>query len=62
MSVMRVGSTTPATSNIEVFVAITKKQKLLNTVQKSSILDVTMDTKTRKYKSEMSYYDMWKLP
>ena len=62
MSVMRVGSTTPATSNIELFVAIIKKQKLLNTDQKSSILDVTMDTKTRKYKSEMSYYDMWKLP
>ena len=62
MSVMRVGSTTPATSNIELFVAIIKKQKLLNTVQKSSILDVTMDTKTRKYKSEMSYYDMRKLP
>ena len=45
MSVMTVGSTTPATANIELFVAIIKKLKLLNTIQKSSILDVTMDTK-----------------
>ena len=60
MSVMRVGSTTSATSNIELFEAIIKKQKLLNTVQKSSILQWMR--KTRKYKSQVSYYDMWKLP
>ena len=45
MSVMRVGSRTPGTSKIEFFVAVIRKQKLLNTVRKSSILDVTMDTK-----------------
>ena len=48
MSVVRVGSRTPATSKIEFFVAIIKKQKLLNTFPKSSILDVTMDTKNEK--------------
>ena len=48
MSVMKVGSRTPATSKIVLFVAIIKKQNLLNTVQKSSILDVTMDTKNYK--------------
>ena len=45
MSVIRVGSRPPATSKIEFFVAIIKKKKLLNTVPKNSILDVTMDTK-----------------
>ena len=45
MSVMRVGSRMPATSQNEFFVAIIKKKKLLNTVPKSSILDVTVDTK-----------------
>ena len=45
MSVMRIGSRTPATSKMEFFAAIIKKQKLLNTALKSSILDVTMDTK-----------------
>ena len=45
MSVMKVGFRTPATSKIEFFVAIIKKQKLLHTVPKSSILDVTIDTK-----------------
>ena len=42
---MRVGSRTPATSKMEFFVAIIKKWKLLNTVPKSSILEVTADTK-----------------
>ena len=46
--VMRVGSRTPATSKIEFFVAIVKKWKLLNIVPKSSILDVTEDTKNEK--------------
>ena len=45
MSVMRVGSRAPATSKMEFFVTIIKKQNLLNTVPKSSILDVTIDTK-----------------
>ena len=45
MFVMRIGSRTPATSKIEFFAAIIKKQKLLSTAPKSSILDVTMDTK-----------------
>ena len=45
ISVMRVGSTTHATSKMEFFVAIIKKWNLLNTVPKSSILDVTADTK-----------------
>ena len=48
VSVMRVGSRTPATSKIEFFVAIVKKWKLLNIVPKSSILDVTEDTKNEK--------------
>ena len=61
MSVMRVGSRTPAISKIEFFVAIIKKQ-LLNTVPKNSVLDVTKIRKTRKYKCQVSYYDMWKLP
>ena len=39
---------------------IIKKRKLLNIVPKSSILDVTMDTKNEKV--QVSYYDMWKLP
>ena len=47
MSVMRAGSGMPATSKIEFFVAIVKKQKLLNTVPKSSILDITLDTKNQ---------------
>ena len=46
MSVMRVESRTSATSKTEFFVAIIKKKKLLNTVPESSILDVTMDTKS----------------
>ena len=45
MSVMRIGSRTPATSKMEFFATIIKKQKLLNTVPKSSILDVPMHTK-----------------
>ena len=45
MSVMRVGFRTTATSKMEFFVVITKKYKQLNTVPKSSILDVAMDTK-----------------
>ena len=48
VSEMRVGSRTPATSKMEFFVAIIKKWKLLNIVPKSSILDVTMDTKNEK--------------
>ena len=45
MSVMRVGSRTPATSKMEFFVAIIKNWKLLNTVPKSFILDGAADTK-----------------
>ena len=45
MPIMRIGSRKPATSKMEFFVAIIKKWKLLNTVAKSSVLDVTMDTK-----------------
>ena len=41
----RVRSRTPATSTTEFFVAIIKKQKLLNTVPKSFILDVTTKKK-----------------
>ena len=48
VSVMRVGSRMPATSKMEFFVRIIKKWKLLNIVPKSSILDVTMDTKNDK--------------
>ena len=43
--IMRIGSRKPATSKMEFFVAIIKKWKLLNTAAKSSVLDVTMDTK-----------------
>ena len=46
--VMRVESRTPATSRMEFFMAIIKKWKLLNIVPKSSILDVTADTKNKK--------------
>ena len=42
---MRFESRTPATSKMEFFVAVIKKWKLLDTVPKSSILDVTADTK-----------------
>ena len=45
MSLMRVGSRTSVTSKMELFVAIIKKYKLLITVPKNSILDVTMDSK-----------------
>ena len=45
ISAMGVRSRTPAKSKMEFFVAIIKKWKLLNTVPKSSILDVTADTK-----------------
>ena len=49
ISVMRVGSRTPETYKMEFFVALlkffVKKWKLLNAVPKSSILDVTADTK-----------------
>ena len=41
----RAGSRMPATSKKEFFVTIIAKYKLLNTVPKSSILDVVMDTK-----------------
>ena len=59
VSVMRIGFRTPATTKMEFFIAIIKKWKLLNIVPKSSILDVTMDTKNKKvYVS----YDIWKLP
>ena len=57
---MRVGSRTLATSKMEFFVAINEKWRLSNIVPKSSILDVTADTKNEKVK--MSCYDMWKLP
>ena len=40
MSVMRVGSRTPATSKMEIFVTIVKEWKLPKTVTNSSILDV----------------------
>ena len=60
VSVMRVGSRAPATSTMEFLLAIIKKWKLLNIVPKSSILDVTADTKNEKV--YVSYYDMWKLP
>ena len=43
---MRVAPRTPATSNMEFFVAIIKKWKLLNTVSKSFFLYVTADTKS----------------
>ena len=42
MSVMRVGSRTPATSKVEIFVTIVKEWKLSRTVTNSSILDVTV--------------------
>ena len=45
MSGIRVGFKTPVTSKMEFFVATIKIKKLLKTVPKSSILDVTMDTK-----------------
>ena len=45
MSVMRVVSRTPTAPKMEFLVTIIKKQKLLNAVPKSSILDVTMNTK-----------------
>ena len=48
VSDMRVGSRTPATSKMEFFVALIKKWKVLNIVPKSSILDVTVDTKNEK--------------
>ena len=57
---MAVGPRTLATSMMEFFVAINKKRKLLNIVPKSSILDVTADTKNEKVK--VSYYDIRKLP
>ena len=45
---MRVESRMPATSKMELFVAIIKKRKLLNIVAKSFNLDVTADTKNEK--------------
>ena len=48
VSVMRVGSRMPATSKMELFVAIIKKRKLLNIVAKSFNLDVTADSKNEK--------------
>ena len=41
MSVMRIGSTTPATSRMEFIVTMVKDWKPLKIVTKSSILDVT---------------------
>ena len=48
MSVMKVGSRTPATSKMEFFVEIITKWKLLNVIPKTSILDVRVDTKNEK--------------
>ena len=48
VSVMRVGSRTPAISKIKFFVAIIKRWMLLNIVPKSSTLGVTADTKNKK--------------
>ena len=42
MSVMKVGSRTPATSKMEVFVTVVNKWMLSKIVTKSSILDVTV--------------------
>ena len=42
MFVMRVGSKTPATSKIEIFVTIVREWKLSKIVSNSSILDVTV--------------------
>ena len=56
VSVMRVGSRTPATSKTVFFVAVIKKWKFLNIVSKSSILDVTADTENEKV--SVSYYNM----
>ena len=42
MFVMRVGSKTPATSKIEIFVTIVRERKLSKIVSNSSILDVTV--------------------
>ena len=42
MSLMRVGSRTPATSKMEIFLAIVKECKLSKVVTNSSILDVTI--------------------
>ena len=44
-TVMRVESRTATTSKMDFFMAIIKKWKLLNIVPKSSILDLTADTK-----------------
>ena len=41
MSLMRVGSRTPAASKMEIFVTIGKEWKLSKIVTNSSILDVT---------------------
>ena len=48
VSVMKVGSRTPATSKMEFFVEIITKWKLLNVIPKTSILDVRVDTKNEK--------------
>ena len=42
MYVMRVGSRTPATSKMEIFVTIVKEWKLSKIDTNSSVLDVTM--------------------
>ena len=43
MSVMRVGSRTPATSKMDIFMAIVKEWELSKIVTNSSILDVTVN-------------------
>ena len=48
VSVMKVRSRRPATSKIEFFVAVIKIWMLLSIVPKSSILDLTADTKNEK--------------
>ena len=45
---MGVESRTPATSKMELLVTNIKKWKLLNVVSKSSILDLTVDTKNEE--------------
>ena len=47
MSAMRVGSRTPATSKMEIFVTVVKEWKLSRTVTISSILEVTMGHRSR---------------
>ena len=59
---MRTGSRTRATFKMKFFVAIIKKWKLLNTVARAPSYMLQWIQKSRKYKCQVSCYDLWKLP